>query len=199
MHAHLRFEAGEPPVVAQLEFLIGGRPLTGTPEWAAAQEDVAAAVAVCLQGFVRDPEQLLIDLTAATPPGRRPQEHLYQGLGLERPGAVYAFLAYGDEDNRAAELIVDVPPEELDGVVRAGWDWNSFRAYVLEAPTAEFLRELIETRDPQRRRQLELERCVCVLEDSDDATALRILSAKLSRQNVEDRIDLEAIQGAYSG
>ena len=197
MHARLRFEPQQPPVVGHLEFLVDGQPLTGTPQWATAHDRVAAAVAVCLHGLVGAQEQLVVALTAATPPSRRPQERLYQRLGLERESAVYVFCAHGDEDSRSAELIVDVPASEVEDVVRLAWDWNSFRAYVIEAPTAAFLRELIETRDPERRRQLELEGCACVLQDWADATALRISSGRLPQVELKRRIDLDAIEHAW--
>ena len=192
----LRLESRPAPAVAYLEFLVEGQPLGGTGLWASVDELIAPAVAACLRGMIREPERILLSVTAATPPGQRPQEVLYERIALRHEDAVYAFFAYGDEDNRAAELIVEVDPDSLPGIVAMAWEWHSFRGYILTSPSAAFATDLIVRRDHNRRRQRELERSVFVFEDWADGTALQISSTHLGPAQIADRVDLDAVAQA---
>lgn len=212
VHLHLGDDAlpharGAPTAeVAQLDFALDGVPLGGSKQWSEAAQLTGPAIAACLAALPRDDERLLVSLSSALPHHEtrvagekltlRSQDAAYLRFVLGRGASPYAFHAYGDDDSQGSELILEPRREWLDDVVSLGWDWYSFRAYVVERPTAAFARDLVERRDPALRRRRELERCVCVAEDWADGTALRITSARLSEAEIAARVDVGAARRA---
>jgi hypothetical protein len=192
--------------VAQLDFTLDGRPLGATPEWSRPVAMAGPALAACLAGLPRGEERLLVSLGATRARHEvlaegqrievRVQDAAYLRFALGRDAASYAYLASGDEDSRASELIVEVEKEWIDELVTLGWDWYSFRAYVGEHADSALLRELVACEDPDRRRGREFERFACVVEDWADGTAMRISSKLLSAPEIIERVDMDAVNRA---
>ena len=196
---HLRLDSRLDLAVAELEFLRDSHPLVQTGGWRRAKALIWPAVAACILGLPRGDERILASLAAADGRAERPQDLVYRRLARARGDLVYAFLAYGDPDNRSAELIVETDADSIALVVNTGWDWNSFRGYVLERPTAKLVRDLVGRSDLLLRRRRELEISVCVFEDWADGTALRISSSRLSVNQIAERVNLEEIARVLGG
>lgn len=213
IRVHLRFGTEALPhakgaaanvAVAEVEFVTGdGRPFGASEHWFRLDK-VVGAIATCLAGLPREGERLVVSLSAAIGQDEvlighqqvnlRPQDSAYLRFALSHETGAYAFLAYGDEDNRVSELIVETEREWLDEIVSLGWGWHSFRGYLMQGPDADLLRDLVGRRDAELRRRRELERAICVFEDWADGTALRISSLRLSEPQLAARINIKSIQ-----
>jgi hypothetical protein len=214
IQAHLKIGAKALPrakrtavrAVVQLEFTIDGRPLGASEQWSSTAELAGTGLASCLIHLPRGDERLLVSLSSAIPHHDalsggdqvtlRSQDAAYLRFALAREAGTYAFFAYGDEDNRTSELILETKREWVDELVSLGWDWYSFRGYVVQRPSAALVSDFIQRRNPDLRRRRELEHSVCVFEDWADGTALRISSLQLSEWELAARVDMNAIQRA---
>lgn len=215
--ARLRLGSGELQPVARregaavvVEFLVDGRPLSGSPWWSAANRLVVPGVVACLQSLPRRSEVLVLALQGTphhpTRIGNRTvdlaaQDVVYLEHVRDRRFPDVAWIVADSEDRTVSELMVRPSGTELARAVDMGWDWHSFRGYTITRSRLpdllEWLMRLHALR-PAARRTTERAAASIVFEDWADACALRLWSTRLSAPALAARVDLAQVNRALA-
>jgi hypothetical protein len=127
--------------LVELQFLLDGRPLSGTPSWAEAPSLIAPAIAACLRNLRRKSEAIVLSVRGFPSHRRRvngrtielPSEaEIYLDYVLARRIENYQWITRSDQDSIRSELICEVPDQWLAGVIRDHWEWHSISGYLLQ-------------------------------------------------------------------
>jgi hypothetical protein len=191
--------------LVELQFLLDGRPLSGTPSWAEAPSLIAPAIAGCLRNLRRKSEAIVLSVRGFPSHRRRvngrtielPSEaEIYLDYVLARRIENYQWITRSDQDSIRSELICEVPGQWLAGVIRAHWEWHSISGYLLprrDVPRALDWPVQFRSANWKRRRAEELAIASVFFEDWADGTALRLWSKVVDEPTLRARMILPRV------